>query len=478
MRISPRIEYKEPVILEMDGFAVETKAIDLSLFGLKVEKDSIDNIKKDIDLVTTLQLSNKVSLRGTIKRENKNEIVIGFKEDPEVIAETVGSFLTKKIFETGYCPYCRNKLDHFVETCPRCGMYLNFSKKEIVKIMQDLKLGTFISKLVEGEKDYAKLCVEEDIEMVGTDEKMRNVFNLIRKYAATDYPVLILGETGTGKELTAKAIHERSNRADKPFVVVNCAAIPADLLEAELFGYEKGAFTGADRRKIGRIEYANGGTLFLDEIGDMPYGLQAKLLRFLNDLTFERLGGNKTIKVDVRIISATNVDLEQAVKEGKFRNDLYYRLSTLMIKLPPLRERGEDKVVLAKYFLKKYSRELGKNIIDFSDDALELIRNYTWPGNIRELINVIRRACVLTDKEYIDVNDLNIKVENIEASELKEGILDLNKHIENLEKELIRKAFVIAHGNITKMAALLKVSRPKVYKLIEKYGIGKIETSK
>ncbi len=478
MRIAPRISYTNPTIIELKGKRYQAFPEDLSLFGIRF-KEIVDSVKIGDDAIVHLDLNldREVSLNGKVARVSQNNFVVIFKEDPEIIAETVGKYLTDKIFEFKRCPYCGQHLETRVEVCPKCGMYLDFTKKEVVKITKDIKLGNFISKLVhEGKMDYGSLCVEEHIEMVGTSEKMKKVFSLIRKFAATDYPVLILGETGTGKELTARAIHERSRRKDNPFVVVNCAAIPSELLEAELFGYEKGAFTGADKRKLGRVELAHRGTLFLDEIGDMPYNLQAKLLRFLQEGTFERLGGTETHKVDVRVISATNVNLERAIEEGKFRKDLYYRLSTLTIELPPLRERGDDVIVLAKYFLKKFCKELGKtNVIDFSDEALELIKSYTWPGNIRELINVIRKACVLSDKNYIDVSDLDIRYENINLGEVKEGILSLHKHIENLEKELVKKAFIISGGNISKMAKLLEVSRPKVYKLIEKHNIGKIE---
>ncbi len=476
MRIAPRISYTKPSMLEAKGNVYRCTPEDLSLFGIKFVED-IQELEIGDDAIVHLELNDEVSLNGIVSRKTNPGFVVMFNEDPEVIANTVGKYLTQKIFESKTCPYCGQYLEQKVEICSKCGMYLDFSKKEVVKITKDLKLGNFISKLVHEKKvDYGSLCIEESIEMVGSSPKMKQVFALIRKYAQTDYPVLILGETGTGKELTARAIHERSRRKDKPFVVVNCAAIPEDLLEAELFGYEKGAFTGAHHRKIGRVETANGGTLFLDEIGDLPYNLQAKLLRFLQDGTFERLGGNETHKVDVRIIAATNVNLKKAIEEGRFRKDLYYRLASLSIELPPLRERGNDVIVLAKYFLTKFCKELGKtNVIGFTEEALELMKSYTWPGNIRELINVIRKACVLSDKNVIDVNDLDIRFENINLGEVEEGILNLNKHIENLEKELVKKAFILAGGNITKMASLLSVSRPKVYKLIEKYNIGRIK---
>ncbi|HCB69675.1 MAG TPA: sigma-54-dependent Fis family transcriptional regulator [Persephonella sp.] len=354
-------------------------------------------------------------------------------------------------------------------------MYLDFTSPDIIKILKDFKIGKVIERLTGTEKEKIERGLEENKEMIGTSEAMKKVFQLIRKFAPTDYPVLIIGETGTGKELTARAIHERSNRADKPFVVVNCAAIPHDLLEAELFGYEKGAFTGADKKRIGKIEYANGGTLFLDEIGDMPYDLQSKILRFLQEYTFERIGSNETKTADVRIIAATNVDLDQAVKEGKFRRDLYYRLSVLTIKLPPLRDRGEDPVIMAKYFVERYSKELGKNIKGLTADALEVIRDHPWPGNVRELINTIRKAVVLTDKEFIDVEDLDLKVKcNPQGSGNGEDILNLKRNIEDLERRLLKEAFILAKGNISKVAKMLGISRPKVYKLMEKHGIGEI----
>ncbi len=478
MRIAPRINYTKPTMIEFKGKVYKAYPEDLSLFGIKF-KDRIDDLNIDDKVVLHLDLDKSVSINGKVSRIFNPGFVVVFDEDPEVIAKTVGKYLTDKIFQSKRCPYCNQYLETRVETCPKCGMYLDFSKKEVVKITKDLRLGELISKLItEGKFDYSSVCVEENVEMVGTSPSMKRVFDLIRKFAATDYPVLILGETGTGKELTARAIHERSSRKGKPFVIVNCAAIPSELLEAELFGYEKGAFTGASKRKPGRVEMADGGTLFLDEIGEMPYNLQAKLLRFLQEGTFERLGGNKTYKVDVRIISATNVDLKRAMEEGRFRKDLYYRLATLVIELPPLRERGEDVIVLANYFLKKFCKELNKTeVMGFTDEALEVMRNYTWPGNIRELINVIRKACVMSDKPFIDVRDLDIRFENINIVDVKEGVLSLNKHIENLEKELVKKAFIISGGNISKMASLLEVSRPKVYKLIEKYGIGKIDSN-
>jgi len=474
MRISPRINFNKSVIIKCDHQIIPAQSIDLSLYGMKIKNHPLDTCDND-NVEITFETDSVVSLRGRMLNYRPGHSVVLFKESPETLASTIGRYITKKIYEGKRCPYCKERLFDEEKSCPKCNMYLDFTSPDIIKILKDFKIGKVIERLTGTEKEKIERGLEENKEMIGTSEAMKKVFQLIRKFAPTDYPVLIIGETGTGKELTARAIHERSNRADKPFVVVNCAAIPHDLLEAELFGYEKGAFTGADKKRIGKIEYANGGTLFLDEIGDMPYDLQSKILRFLQEYTFERIGSNETKTADVRIIAATNVDLDQAVKEGKFRRDLYYRLSVLTIKLPPLRDRGEDPVIMAKYFVERYSKELGKNIKGLTADALEVIRDHPWPGNVRELINTIRKAVVLTDKEFIDVEDLDLKVKcNPQGSGNGEDILNLKRNIEDLERRLLKEAFILAKGNISKVAKMLGISRPKVYKLMEKHGIGEI----
>jgi len=242
--------------------------------------------------------------------------------------------------------------------------------------------------------------------IIANSEPMMIVFDLIDKVADSDSTVLIFGESGTGKELVAKAIHYHSPRTDKPFVPINCAAIPADLLESELFGYERGAFTGAHRMKIGRFEYANGGTLFLDEIGEMSPQLQVKLLRVLQERSFERLGGIKPIQVNVRIIAATNQDLEKALTEGRFREDLYYRLSVIPIHIPPLRERKEDIPLLAEHFLDRFNREANRNVDGISPEVLDRLTAYPWPGNVRELENLVERLVVLKHEGKIQTEDL------------------------------------------------------------------------
>ena len=472
MRVAPRIYYRGTVRIDCNGNLIDLPAIDLSLFAVKVQNRLLDLCKDFQEVSIHINLDKETALKGKIFRTGGDHAVILFNEDDEFIAETVGEFLTREIERTGICPYCKAPLNGNSKICKGCGMNLDFTNVHIVRALKEFRLGKLISRVVEEDGEFKE---EEDVEFIGASKPMKEVFKLIRKYATTDYPVLITGETGTGKELTARAIHERSIRKNKPFIAINCTAVPPDLLEAELFGYEKGAFTGAYKTKQGKVELADGGTLFLDEIGDMPLDIQSKLLRFLQDYSFERLGGTKTLKADVRIIAATNVDLERAVKEGRFREDLFYRLNVLTIKLPPLRERGEDVVIMAQYFLERSAKELNKNIKGFTDKALEAIRNYTWPGNVRELINVVRKACVLAKGDYIDVEDLNINVDAL-AVNGGEGInLNLEENINRLEKELLEKAFRISSGNVSKIAALLGVSRPTVYKLMEKYGIGRIE---
>jgi two-component system, NtrC family, response regulator len=286
--------------------------------------------------------------------------------------------------------------------------------------------------------------------------------------AATDTPVLITGESGTGKELVARAIHRLSVRRENPFVVINCGAIPENLLESELFGHEKGAFTGAHIQRKGRFEMAEGGTLFLDEIGELPPSLQVKLLRFLQERVVERVGGREQIEVDTRVIAATNRDLKEAMKEGSFREDLYFRLGVILISLPPLREREGDIILIAKTFLERYADEGRRKIKGFSDQAIEALAQYAWPGNVRELENRIKRAAIMAEGVNITPVDLEMesptgKYENMGLKEAREA----------LEKELLTKAIFRNSGNLTKVAMELGISRPTLYDLIEKFGIPK-----
>ncbi len=469
MRLAPRIPFSETVYIKCNGGWIKTQGIDLSLFGVKIHVNT-DECKDKDSIKLKLPIGDRPAvLRGKFYRKEGGRAVILFEENEGILADIVGRILTSSLRNIKKCPYCRNGIDGTVNICNHCGMPLDFSRSDLVGALRRLRIGDIL--LNRASHEVGEEPQEERKEFIGTCPQMKKVFELIRKYASSDYPVLILGETGTGKELTARAIHERSVRKDKPFIAINCAAIPKDLIEAELFGFEKGAFTGADRRKKGKVEIADGGTLFLDEIGELPLDVQAKLLRFLEDLSFDRLGSTKSLKADVRIIAATNRNLEELVREGRFREDLYYRLKVLTIELPPLRERGDDVVIMAKYFLKKFSKEQDKDIVGFTDEALELIKNYSWPGNVRELINVIRKAVVLTDRKYIDVEDLDIDPEKVSKDLSGKGIFNLKEHVDRLERELVERAYKITGGNISRMAAMLGVSRPTIYKLLEKYNL-------
>jgi two-component system NtrC family response regulator len=304
--------------------------------------------------------------------------------------------------------------------------------------------------------------------MLGICPKMQDIFSIIRKISATDAPVLIMGESGTGKELVARAVHRLSIRKSNPFIVINCGAIPENLLESELFGHEKGSFTGAHVQRKGRIEMAEGGTLFLDEIGELPLSLQVKILRFLQERVVERVGGRELIEVDIRVIAATNRDLKEAMKEGTFREDLYFRLGVIFISLPSLREREGDVLLLAKAFLERYSDENRKKIKGFTDEAIGAVEQYQWPGNVRELENRIKRAVIMAEGSKITPADLDLAV----PVSLHKGI-GLKEARDALEKELILKALARSSGNLTKAAQELGISRPTMYDLMEKFGIPK-----
>jgi two-component system NtrC family response regulator len=304
--------------------------------------------------------------------------------------------------------------------------------------------------------------------MLGTCTQMQEVFTVIRKVATTDAPVLIMGESGTGKELVARAMHRLSVRQADPFIVINCGAIPENLLESELFGHEKGAFTGAHIQRKGRFEMAEGGTLFLDEIGELPLALQVKLLRFLQERVVERVGGREQIEVDARVVAATNRDLKEAMKEGSFREDLYFRLGVIRMSLPPLREREGDVTLLAKAFLERYVDENRKKIKGFTDQAMDAIEQYAWPGNVRELENRIKRAVIMAEGARITPADLEM-----EAPRARYEGMGLKEARETLEKELLAKALARNSGNLTRAAQELGVSRPTLYDLMEKFGMPK-----
>jgi len=312
-----------------------------------------------------------------------------------------------------------------------------------------------------------------EFEMVGTSPQMQDVFRAIRKLANVDAPVLIIGESGTGKELAALAIHERSDRARGPFVAVNCGALPRNLIQSELFGHEKGAFTDAHARQIGRIEAAGGGTIFLDEIGDLPLDLQANLLRFLQERTIERVGSARPIPVDVRVIAATHVDVESEIQEGRFREDLFYRLNVLRLEIPPLRDREGDVEVLGRFFFDKFTN-LGRNTAKgFSRQALDSMSTHSWPGNVRELINRVRRATVMCEARLIAPADLGL--ERRESSRWR--VMTLEQWRAHAEREAIANALRRNRKNVTQAARELGVSRMTLYRLMERLNVARPETS-
>ena len=327
--------------------------------------------------------------------------------------------------------------------------------------------------VVELEKEYHKLQQSQrsDVfeDMLGSSPQMQAVFDLIRKVAGTNAPVLLLGESGTGKEMAAAAIHRCSARKDGPFVAINCNAIPENLLESELFGHEKGSFTGAHVQRKGLLETANGGTLFLDEIGELPPAIQVKLLRFLQEQRLQRVGGRQEIQVDTRLVAATNSDLKELINNGKFREDLYFRLAVVTIRLLPLRERGEDIVFLAREFLQRYASQNGQKMV-FSPDALRAMNRYSWPGNVRELQNRVKRGVIMAGGSRVSAKDLELDQDNGLAASSATTLRQAREHV---EREMVKQALKKNSGKITSAAADLGISRPTLYELMEKLGISK-----
>ena len=315
-------------------------------------------------------------------------------------------------------------------------------------------------------QESARAEVFEDI--LGVSPPMQAIFNFIRKVAPTSAPVLILGESGTGKEMVAQALHRRSPQKNGPFVAISCNTIPENLLESELFGHEKGSFTGAHAQRKGHIETAAGGTLFLDEIGELPLAVQVKLLRFLQEKTFQRVGGRQEIQSDARVVAATNINLQEAVSKGTFREDLYFRLAVVVVKVPPLRERGDDISLVAKEFLHRYASQHGKSRLSFAPDALRAISLHRWPGNVRELQNRVQRAVIMAEGKRVTANDLELTdvLSALPPQTLKEAR-------EGVEREIVQDALRRHRGSITSAAAELGISRPTLYELMEKLGIVK-----
>ncbi len=359
----------------------------------------------------------------------------------------------------------RAEREHALDAVAR-GAYDYFWKPvDIPELKVVLRRAAQLRELeIENRELHRRLTGEGLGGMLGSHPAMQEVFAAVRKVATVDVPVLVTGESGTGKELVARAVHETSERRRGPFVAINCGAIPENLLESELFGHEKGSFTGAHAQRKGRVESAQGGTLFLDEIGELPPSLQVKLLRFLQDHKIERVGGRQEIVVDARVICATNTDLRELMKEDRFREDLFFRIAVVEVALPPLRERGDDVMVLAHAFLQRYAGEADKRFKGFTPEATRAIAGHDWPGNVRELENRVRRAVVMAEGKRVVPGDLDLE-------EGTGGQHRLRQLRADLERDVVRQALARHHGNISRTAAELGVSRPTLYDLLAKLKI-------
>lgn len=422
------------------------------VFSAGERRSALDLLRRENPAVVTLDLGLPPSPAGVEE---------GFLALSDILAY---DSLIKVIVITG-----RGEKEYALKAVGQ-GAYDFFCKPvQIDELKIVLNRAFHISQL---EKDYRDLRNQKETqgfeEMLGTSPKMQEVFSAIRKVAAAEAPILITGESGTGKELVARAIHRKSGRKEGSFVVINCGAIPENLLESELFGHEKGSFTGAHIQRKGRIEAARGGTLFLDEIGELSLTLQVKMLRFLQEQVIERIGGRETIEVDTRVLAATNQDLKRAIKEGRFREDLYYRIGVVVIDLPPIREREDDTLLLANAFLSGYAAEHNKKIIGFTKQALQALSTHSWPGNVRELENRVKRSVIMAEGARITPEDLELTSPN--RKYIGKGLREAR---EALERDFIDQVMSRNKGNISKAAAELGISRPTLYEFLEKFGIGK-----
>ncbi|MBU0988057.1 MAG: sigma 54-interacting transcriptional regulator, partial [Proteobacteria bacterium] len=410
-RLYPRAKIHLPVVLTLGFKEIDAVFDNISPNGALISSLSRISQKKIIGKTALLKyhLPNYGTLEhsGCIIRGKNNSYALIFKNLEHEENIKLWQYIIKKLADYNKCPYCGTQYEKRPSVCRICNWQLNFDSKEYISYHKKTCLIKKLHAMVEEQSidqlDKIMHFIDVDIlkndhnsklqEIVGNSYIMRDVFSKIKKVGPMDLNVLIEGESGTGKELAARAIHELSSRKNKPFIKINLPSIPDNLIESELFGYEKGSFTGAYKSRKGKFEYADGGTIFLDEIGEMPFHLQAKLLRFLQEYVIEKIGTEEIDgkKVDVRILAATNSNLQSAVEKGTFRIDLFYRLNTFIIHLPPVNDRGEDKVILAKYFLNKFCIGTG-GTKTFTDEAIGAIRNYEWPGNVREIINTVRSA--------------------------------------------------------------------------------------
>ncbi len=417
--------------------------------------------------------SDRVEALELFERENPCMVTLdlGLPPDPRGIEEglrTLNAMVEKNQFAKIVIITGLEGREHAIEAIGH-GAYDFFQKPiQIEELKIILKRAAYVYRLEEEHRNLQEFVSAKSFdEIIGTCAKIEGIFSAIEKTASTCVPILILGESGTGKDLVARSIHNRSRQKNGQFIEINCGAIPENLLESELFGHEKGAFTGAYSLKKGLVEWAEGGTLFLDEIGELPLALQVKLLRFLQEHKIQRLGGRKEIFINTRVIAATNKELLQEVRAKRFREDLYYRLGVVSIQIPPLRERGGDILLLATIFLKRYAAENGRKISGFTTKAKLAIENHGWPGNVREMENRIKRAVIMADGPKVTEADLELGAAG------NGRILTLKELRDNVEREAIMLSLSRNFMNLTRVAAELGISRPTLYQIIEKLGIKK-----
>jgi len=491
-RLYPRAEINLPVNLNVRFENIEAIFNNLSTDGALVR--SLSRTSKYKMVGKTAILKYDLSEYGVFEhsaeiiRGKKSTYALKFQNLEHTQRIKLWDYIIENLNDYNKCPYCGEQYDKRPSVCKNCGWKLILNSKGYAKYHEKMCLVKKLYSMVETQsiEQLEKIISFIDInildktthrklqEFVGASSVMMDVFSKIKKIAPTEFTVLIQGESGTGKELAARAIHALSERRNKPFVKINCASIPENLIESELFGYEKGSFTGAYKSKMGKFESANEGTIFLDEVGAMQFNLQAKLLRVIQESVIEKIGSDKINgkNVNVRIIAATNQDLKVAITKDTFRRDLYYRLTTFILNLPPVMDRGNDKLILANYFLKKFCREMGATKT-FAAEAIEAINSYEWPGNVREIMNKVQNSIILSKNDHITPEDLSLEHGKIlDAGEIFFGnIITLKEARQIAEKEKLMEALIEFNHNISKVAKYLKISRQTVYSLKKKYSI-------
>ena len=434
------------------------------------------SFSNDYDLLTASDIK---SVKKVIAQEKPDLVLLDISLTPDIGTGTEGITLIQHILgidkTVKIIMITGNDTRENAHKCVTLGAYDFYSKPiDIEEIKVSVKRALYIQSL---ERENERLQSDskkahEFRDIICNCKQMTDILDMVRRVATSDVTILIQGESGTGKELIAKAIHYNSNRKDKPFITINCGAIPENLLESELFGHEKGAFTSAHMQRKGKLEIAQNGSIFLDEIAELSTQLQVKMLRFLQEKEIERVGGREPISLDIRIIAATNKNLIEEVKKGTFREDLYYRLNVISIFIPPLRNRNDDMIILANHFIKKFNNNVRSNIIGFTDDAISAIRSHNWPGNVRELENKIQRAMIMAKSNYIIPEDLELSKPSI-AKNNREQLknLSIKEARDCLELNYIKESLTRNNNNITHIANELGITRSTLYDLMNKYGL-------